>query len=235
MEIARQRVHAWSVTTRDAAEIDRDDFDDDFAVPERRRPWFVRDVPMGVFLIVTAVIGYLASFELSNGKVEILKHPDAQLSCDLNPFFSCGSVMQHWQSEIFGFPNQFLGIGAFVFPLLLGVLLVSRHEIRPWIMVGLNIGLLAGVALVMFLFYASIYAIGIGCPWCMVVWVVTILEFCAVTARNTLTGAFGRGLQESTAARTLASSPILIGCVWLLVIAVCIVTRFWVYFGGLLT
>lgn len=210
-----------------------DRFDDDLEETPRR--WYTRSRDLGVFLIVTSIIGFLAAFELTVDKFRLLADPDVVLSCDLNPFFSCGSVMQHWQSEIFGFPNQFLGIGAFVFPLLLGVLLVSRHEIRPWIMVGLNIGLLAGVALVMFLFYASIYAIGIGCPWCMVVWVVTILEFCAVTARNTLTGAFGRGLQESTAARTLASSPILIGCVWLLVIAVCIVTRFWVYFGGLLT
>lgn len=197
-------------------------------------PWFMKEARLGVFLIITSVIGFLASFELSVDKVKKLENPDVTLSCDFNPFFSCGSVMEHWQSQLFGFPNQFIGVAAFIFPLLLGVLLVSGTRVPGWVMVGLNIGLLGGTALVMFLFYSSIYVIGTGCPWCIVVWAMTIPMFCVVTGYNALAGNFGSGLRESFVVRVIASSALLLSLVWLLIIAVCVVVQFWTYFGSLL-
>lgn len=212
------------------------DFDDDWSedYPAAKLPWFTRDLPLGLFLVVTAAIGFLASFDLSIDKVKKLENPERKLSCDFNPFFSCGNVMEHWQSQLFGFPNQFLGIMAFVVPLLLGVLLLSRTRIPTWVMIGLNIGLAAGTAFVMFLFISSIYVIGIGCPWCIVVWTVTIPMFCIVTAANALTGAFGARVAQSTATYVIGSNAVLLAVVWMLVIYGCIVSRFWVYFSSFL-
>ncbi len=207
--------------------------DDELDVASSRRPWVVRSVPFGVFLVVTAVIGFLASFALSVEKYEKLENPEAVLSCDLNPFFSCGSVMESVQSQIFGFPNQLLGVGAFVFPLFVGVLLLAGVRLPGWIMVGLNVGLALGVVLVMYLFYSSIYVIGVGCPWCIVVWAVTIPSFCAVTARNALAGDFGRAAAESTMVRVIAKENVAIAVLWLLIIAACIVVQFWNYFSTL--
>ncbi|SMX84920.1 Uncharacterized membrane protein [Brevibacterium sp. Mu109] len=189
---------------------------------------------MGTFLVLTGVIGIVSSFALTVDKITLLANPDAVLGCDLNPFFSCGSVMEYPQSEIFGFPNQLLGVVAFVVPIVLGVLLLSRVDIPRWIMNGLAMGLLGGIVLVTFLQYTSIYTIGVGCPWCMVVWVVTIVQFCVVLAANVLRGAFGRSVQDSTLLRVLASMPLLIAGVWLLVIATAMVTQFWTYFGSLI-
>lgn len=209
-------------------------FDDDFTTGTPIRSWVLRPTALGIFLIVGSVVGFLAAFALSVEKYWKLENPNVSLSCDLNPFFSCGSVMEYPQSQLFGFPNQLLGVAAFIFPLLLGVLLVAKARIPGWVMVGLNIGLALGVTLVMFLFYTSIYVIGVGCPWCMVVWAMTIPMFCAVTAHNVLAGNFGAGIRDNTAARVLARENIAISVVWLLIIAFCIVIQFWNFFSTLI-
>lgn len=194
--------------------------------------WFTRPRGLGLFLLLTSIVGFLSSFELVLDKFRLLADPNVVLSCDLNPFFSCGNVMTFPQSELFGFPNQLLGVFAYGIPLLLGVLLLSRVEVPHWIMNGLALGLLGGVLLVTYLQYASIIRIGVGCPWCMIVWVVAILQFCVVVASNILRGTMGPAAQASTALRTLASMPVVLGCLWLLVVATVMVVNFWTYFGS---
>lgn len=184
-------------------------------------------------MVALSVIGLIASYDLSIEKIKKLENPEYILSCDMNPFFSCSGVMQYPQSQLFGFPNQLLGIAAFIFPLLLGVLLISRVHIPGWVMVGLNIGLLGGVALVVFLYISSIWVIGIGCPWCIVVWSITIPLFCTTTGYNALAGNFGAGVRDNVTVRVFASSSLLISVVLVFVIYVSIVVRFWGYFSTL--
>lgn len=197
-------------------------------------PWLVRQVPFGIFLIVTSAIGLLASFDLSIEKVKKLEDPGHVLSCDFNPFFSCGSVMNYWQSQLFGFPNQFLGIAAFIFPLLIGVLLVSRTEIPRWVMIGLLIGLTGGVALVLFLYISSIFIIGIGCPWCIVVWTVVIPMWFITAGHLALTGGFGEAVQHSPTVQVFASSALLISILAMVLIYLSIVAKFWSFFSSLI-
>lgn len=197
------------------------------------RSWVLRPTSLGIFLIVTSIVGFLASFALAVEKYEKLEDPNAVLSCDLNPFFSCGSVMEYPESQLFGFPNQLLGIAAFIFPLLLGVLLLSRTNLPRWIMLGLNIGLALGTVLVMFLFYVSIYAIGVGCPWCMVVWTMTIPMFVAVSAHNVLAGNFGRRIAQNPILKVVSKENVAIFVLWMLVIAACIIVQFWNFFSTL--
>lgn len=208
--------------------------DDDLDVVPQTRSWVLRPTSLGIFLIVTSIVGFLASFALAVEKYEKLEDPNAVLSCDLNPFFSCGSVMEAPESQLFGFPNQLLGIGAFIFPLLLGVLLLAGTKVPRWVMVGLNIGLALGTVLVMFLFYISIFKIGVGCPWCMVVWTMTIPMFVAVTSHNVLAGNFGDRLPANPIARVMAKENVPIFVLWMLVIAACIVVQFWNFFSTLI-
>lgn len=196
-------------------------------------PWFSRKRPFGIFLVVTAVIGLIASFDLSIEKIKKLENPGHVLSCDFNPFFSCGSVMNFWQAQLFGFPNQLIGIAAFIFPLLLGVLLISRTEIPRWVMIGLLIGLTGGVALVIFLFISSIFVIGIGCPWCIVVWTVVIPMWFITAGHLALTGGFGRAAQHSPVVQVFASHAVLLSALALALIYLSIVAKFWTFFSSL--
>lgn len=196
-------------------------------------PWFSRGRPFGIFLVVTAVIGLIASLDLSIEKIKKLENPGHVLSCDFNPFFSCGSVMNFWQAQLFGFPNQLIGIAAFIFPLLLGVLLISRTDIPRWVMVGLLIGLTGGVALVIFLFVSSIFVIGIGCPWCIVVWTVVIPMWFITAGHLALTGGFGAAVQNSPAVQVFASHAVLLSAAALALIYLSIVAKFWTFFSSL--
>jgi uncharacterized membrane protein len=68
--------------------------------------------------------------------------------------------------------------------LTLGVLLLARVELPEFVWIGLQLGVLFGIAFVTWLQTQSIYNIGKLCPWCMVVWAVMIPLFVLVTARN---------------------------------------------------
>jgi hypothetical protein len=57
-----------------------------------------------------------------------------------------------------------------------------------WFWALFNLGLLGAMAFVVYLISTSIYYLGTLCPWCMVVWSVTIPAFIAVTLFNAKTG-----------------------------------------------
>src|SRR5690625_5712785 len=129
--------------------------------------------------------------------------------------------MERPAAELCGFPTQLLGVAAFGFPLLIGVLVLAGTELPGWVMIGLKLGLALGVVLVMFLFFVSIYRIGVGCPWCIVVWTVPIPMFVAVTAHNVLSGAFGTRTVANPFARVFAKENITLSVLWLLIIFSC--------------
>ena len=155
--------------------------------------------------IIGAVIGWLASFELTLDKIRVLADPDYAPSCDINPVVSCGSVIVTEQASVFGFPNPIMGLGGFAIVLTLGVLLAAKTSIPSWVWLGLNVGALGGLALVVWLVTQSLYSIGALCPWCMVVWVVTIAIFWVVTAENASAARFSRGPTPGVVADTVAA------------------------------
>lgn len=59
------------------------------------------------------VIGMVAAFLQTTEKITLLKNKDAVLTCDLNSVFSCTSVLNAWQSAVFGFPNSLMCMALF--------------------------------------------------------------------------------------------------------------------------
>ncbi len=55
-----------------------------------------------------------------------------------------------------------------------GVLAVAKVSLPRWYWGGLAIGTLLGVGFIHWLIFQSLYRIGALCPYCMVVWAVTI-------------------------------------------------------------
>ena len=58
------------------------------------RPRMTRDRPLGWLMVITGVVGWLASGTLVLEKLEVLKDPNHTTVCDVNPWISCGQVMQ---------------------------------------------------------------------------------------------------------------------------------------------
>jgi uncharacterized membrane protein len=135
-------------------------------------------------LIIGGIIGLVAAIELIIQKISVLSDPDFVPNCDINPILSCGSVINTEQASLFGFPNPVLGVIGFTIVIMFGALLLTGVALPKSMWLGLNLGALAGMVFVIWLVSQSLYVIGALCPWCMVVWAVTIPIFWQVTTDN---------------------------------------------------
>jgi uncharacterized membrane protein len=143
-----------------------------------------RTRPYAWLLLVTSVVGWLASGELVLEKLEKLINPAHTTICDFNPWVSCGEVMSTWQSSLFGFPNMFIGIVAFAVTTTVAMALFAGAAFSRWFWLGLQAGVTLGFVFVVWLWSQALYAIGILCPLCMVVWAMMIPMFVWTTIRN---------------------------------------------------
>ena len=179
-----------------------------------------RHLSTGWLLLVSGLIGSLSAATLLIEKIALIKDPSYTPTCSINPVLSCGSIMSTPQAEVFGFPNPILGVFGFAVITTIGATLLAGGDPRAWLWVGLQVGATAGVVFVHWLIFQSLYVIGALCPYCMTVWVITIIIFTTTTAHWTRNrprvGVF------NTYAPTLTTA-------WLLTITTLITIRFWDY------
>ncbi len=168
-------------------------------------------------LIVGGIIGMFASIELIVQKIAVLSNPDFIPNCDINPVLSCGSVINTEQASLFGFPNPVLGVIGFTVVIMFGALLLTGVVLPKAIWLGLNLGALAGMVFVIWLVIQSLYVIGALCPWCMVVWSITIPIFWQVTTDNLASKRLSLGKSLSETIVTL--KWILVGANYLIIMA----------------
>ena len=159
------------------------------SVAERQLPPMTRDRPFAWLLLITGVVGWLASGALVLEKLEVLKDPSHVTVCDVNPWISCGQVMQTWQGSVFGFPNMLMGIVAFAVVITTAMGMLAGATFARWYWLGLQAGVTLGFAFVVWLWSQALYSIHILCPFCMVVWAAMIPLFVWVTVRNVSHGA----------------------------------------------
>jgi uncharacterized membrane protein len=177
---------------------------------------------LGLLLTIGGAIGLLSAAVLIIEKIDFLKHPDKLLSCDLNAFVSCGGVINTPEASAFGFPNPIIGVAAFAIVVTIGVLLLAQVQLPTFIWGGLQAGVLFGIGFVTWLQTQSIYDIGKLCPWCMVVWTVTIPMFVWVTARNLRAYA-----PNNPVSRFIGDWTLLINILWY----VAVISAIWFKFG----
>jgi uncharacterized membrane protein len=202
------------------------------AEPGSREADVSAGVPVGRasawWILIAGVVGLLASATLLVEKIEMLKDPKFVPSCSINPVLACGSVIVTPQASVFGPPNPLFGLIAFSVVVVTGVLAVAKVGLPRWYWVGLMIGTGLGVAFVHWLAFESLYEIGALCPYCMVVWSVTIPLFVVVA---------------SIALRPLAGNPIAhflygwrwpLAVLWFTALLLLILVRFWYYWSTLI-
>ena len=194
-------------------------------VPTRQEPSLR---PFGRLLLVLGAIGLYAAFALTVDKIKILQDPGFVPGCDLNPVLSCGSVMRTEQAEVFGFPNPLLGLVGFGIVVAVGALLATGSRPARGVLVGLAGGSLAGATFVHWLAFQSLYRIGALCPWCLVVWAVTI----PIAVWSVLTA--WRAIRPSRWADRIWSVRYLLVLGWYLTVVVLALVRFWSYWRTLL-
>lgn len=185
--------------------------------------------------IIGGVIGLFASFILTFDKFKLLENPNYIPNCNINPILSCGSVMKTWEASALGFPNSFLGIAGFAALVTVGVMLLAGAKKMPrWFWLGLELGSALGVILIHWLFVESVFHINALCPYCMVVWAVTIPIFWYTTLHNLRTGVIATpaNLKRFVAFLQRHHGDVLF--LWFLIIVGFIVNHFWYYWKTIL-
>lgn len=188
---------------------------------------------IGPILALCGAVGLLAAFVLAVEKLRIVEDPTYIPTCSINPILSCGSVMTTDQAEAFGFPNPLLGIAGFAALAAIGLALVGGAKLPRSLWLTLQAGLTFALVFVHWLFFQSLYRIEALCPYCMVVWVVTIVGFLYCTLHN-----LGQGnLPVPVALRGVAAFAIryhgVLLTLWLAVLVALIGEAFWGYWRTL--
>ena len=183
---------------------------------------------------VAGAVGLLAAVTLSVEKSRLLEDPGYIPSCSINPILSCGSVMSTPQAEAFGIPNPLLGIAGFAALTALGVALVAGATFPRWLWLAIQLGTAVAVGFVHWLFFQSVYRIDALCPYCMVVWVVTIVVFVHGTLRSVSDGVIRLPAAVRPAADLAVRNHGVILTVWFTTLAVLIGEAFWYYWRTLL-
>ena len=135
-------------------------------------------------MVITGSIGFIASFMLTIDLLEILKNPNFQPVCNINPIFSCSSVMESSASSTFGFANPLIGIAGYAAIITIGMALIAGATFKRWFWLGLQIGTTLAMPFLIWLFYYSLYDSKALCLFCMTVWAVTLPLFWYTTLHN---------------------------------------------------
>ncbi len=175
--------HTGAVTTSDTVPVDQ-------PVLVRRHTWAYTE------MLISSLLGLVASLVLSIDAIALAANPDADLSCNINANISCGAVGLTWQANLLGFPNAFIGLIAE--PVVITVATAALGGVRfpRWFMITAQAIYSIGFMFALWLFYEAYFVIGALCPWCLLITVTTTLVFTSMTRVNLLEGNLGEHLQR---------------------------------------
>lgn len=185
-------------------------------------------------LVVGGIIGLLFSTLILIEKMNLVQDPNYIPPCNISPFISCGSVMVTPQASIFGFPNSFLGMVGFSVMMTVGMALLAGATYKRWFWLSAQVGMTFSLGFVYWLFFQSVYRIGALCPYCMVVWTVTIPMFWYLTLYNLREGHLPLLNNWPVAVDYLHKHSGKILALFYFVIVAAILIHFRVYWGALM-
>ena len=201
----------------------------------RGSPWNGRTQGLRWIYTIGGGVGLVSAFVLLVEKIALLKDASYVPTCSINPILSCGSIMKTDQSELFGFPNPMLGIVGFTVVLTVGAALFAGATFRPWFWLSLLAGTAAGLSFVLWLIFQSLYRIDALCPYCMVVWAVTIAIFWYTTLHCIESWIRSHGGEVGRVFRFVGEYRSTLLVFVYLCISVLIGQRFWDYWSTLLS
>jgi len=184
------------------AEGTEEGFDADDPRPARFVGAPVRYRGTYIEMLVSSVIGLVASLVLSIEALALAENPFADLNCDINTVLSCGTVGASWQASLLGFPNAYLGLIAEPVVITIAVAALGGVRFPRWFMLSAQVVYFIGFAFAYWLFYQSYFVIGALCPWCLTITITTTLVFVSMTRVNLLENNFNL---SAGAYRTVAS------------------------------
>jgi len=144
-------------------------------------PTFRGRILFGAFILVFALVSLWAALTLSTEGFYLLKDGTPP-SCNINPFFSCGNVMQSDEAHaFFTVPNYFWGLIGWGVVAATGAGVLAGATYSRWYWRTFAVGMFAAWFFLMWLFVAAVYSIGFLCLYCMITWVTQSIMLWIVT------------------------------------------------------
>jgi uncharacterized membrane protein len=179
-------------------------------------------------MLFSSCLSLIASFVLSKEALDLAANPVAKLSCDINAVVSCGTVGTSWQSNLFGFPNAFLGLMAE--PVVITVAVAGLCGVRfpRGFMFAAQIVYTIGLGFAYWMFAESLFVIGALCPWCLLVTLSTTLVFSTLTHVNIRDGNLflPARLQPTLVNGLKANFDLMILVIWVLILTLGILVKY---------
>ncbi len=160
---------------------------------ERSRASALRPpVALAVFWIVAAAAAWVVSFLLYLEYIGQLTEQDPLITCAFSVVLTCGPNLLSPAGNLLGFTNSIIGVTLFLGPVFAGVsALAAPGGLRRWYWRVYGVFVLGGFALVHVFAWRSVFEFGSLCPWCMVVWLMTIPLFWFTAGWMLRDGVFG--------------------------------------------
>lgn len=118
-------------------------------------------------MVAGGITGMIAAFLQTTEKIALLKNKDAILVCDLNGVFSCTSVLNAWQSSVFGFPNSILCMTLFTIFASIALVGVSGGKLPRGLRLSIQALSLFTLGFALWFLTQSIYVINALCLLCI--------------------------------------------------------------------
>lgn len=135
-------------------------------------------------MLIGAILSLIAAFVLSVEAMELLKNPNASLSCSVNAIINCASVAKHPSAQLLGFPNGFLGMVAEPVVITVAIAGLAGVKFPRKFMFTAQIFYSLGFLFAYYLLYTSMFVIQALCPWCLLVTLSTTFVFFSMTRYN---------------------------------------------------
>ncbi|MDD7930640.1 vitamin K epoxide reductase family protein [Microbacterium thalli] len=159
---------------------------------------------------VAGVLGWVVSFLLYHEYIGQLSGADALIACDISPIVTCGPNLLSPGGNLLGFSNAIIGIVLFPGAVFAGVsALAAPTGLRPWYWRVYGVFVAGAFVFVHVLAFRSIVEYGSLCPWCMVVWLVTIPLFWSTFGWSLREGLWGSAVERAGAV-LLAWTPLVV-------------------------
>lgn len=181
---------------------------------------------MAIWWAVAGFAGWTVSFLLYHEYIGQLTGGDALISCNISPVVTCGPNLLSPGGNLLGFSNSILGMVLFTGPIFAAAAgCAAPAGLRAWFWRTFALFVTAAFVLVHFFAYRSVFEYSSLCPWCMIIWLVTIPLFFTVAGWTLRAGVWGtRGRTTQIGAAILSWLPLIVIVDYLL-IAVCAQVR----------
>jgi uncharacterized membrane protein len=139
-----------------------------------------------ITILVTALLSLLASLILSVDALTLASNPDTALSCNINALINCATVANSSYSQLFGFPNSYIGMMSESVFITVAVAGLFGTRFPRHFMCAVQILAIVALVFAFYLLFVSSFIIQVFCPWCLLVDVCTIIMFFAIVRHNFL-------------------------------------------------